>query len=179
MLTGKHFPSWTIPYSLLPGVGKGAWELGFWWLPCLLFRTLSPQKCLDTGPVLENLALVFRSGVLFFMKSQSLDFTNKDPGARYWGESLLSQRGIESPQLTFLLSHHATSLSFLQLSQTTVLKLSVPPFYFLDVSLSILLTPSFSLCFFLTNPMSTSSTGCLLCLLTYGWLYSILFTVFK
>ena len=94
------------------------------------------------------------------------------------GWSLLAQRGRESTQLTFLLigwarrnaplSHHLQENSF---------KLNIPPLYFLCVSPSRLLIPSYSLCFF--SYVHFLSTGCLFCLLTYGWLYLILFTTFK
>lgn len=40
----------------------------------------------------------------FLTKSQSFDFTNKDPEATFWGQNLLAQRVRESIQLTFFLS---------------------------------------------------------------------------
>lgn len=39
-------------------------------------------------------------------------FTNKDLGAKCWGESLLAQKGRESTQLTFFLSLHSKSKFF-------------------------------------------------------------------
>jgi hypothetical protein len=51
----------------------------------------------------------------------------------------------------------------------------VPPFYFPCVSLSTLLASSHILCFFFYA--YSLATGCLLCLLTYGQLYLILFMI--
>jgi hypothetical protein len=86
------------------------------------------------------------------IKSQSeshLDFTNEDLGSRFWGEGLLAQRGRESTQLTLLLSLHPRShnpLSFCL--QKNSFKHNIPPPSTSCASLSIVLTPSCSLCFF-------------------------------
>jgi hypothetical protein len=118
-------------------------------------------------------------GLLFLTKSQTFDFTNEDRGARCWGKSLQAQRGRKSTQLTFLLRHPKTKHSTSALSQNP-LKPSAPPFYFLCVSLSILPTSSYSLWFLPvigSSMVHFLSTCCLLRLLTYDWLYLILFKI--
>lgn len=71
-----------------------------------------------------------------------LNFSNKDLGAKCWGESLLAQRGClrEVTKLTF-----PKGWSFLT---PKTLKLKVLHFYFLCIFPSIFLTSSYSLCFF-------------------------------
>jgi hypothetical protein len=111
---------------------------------------------------------------------QSFNFTNEDLGTRCWGESLLAQRGRESFQPTFLFSQclsskhppHAVSENLLPTERLSLL---------LPVQLSIHHPDSllFSMVFFLTILRSLPATGCLLHLLTYGWLYLILFTGLK
>lgn len=56
---------------------------------------------------------------------------------------------------------------------------SVPPFYFLCISLSVILTPSYSLFFSLIILCSVPVYWLLVPLLTYDWLTLILFTTFK
>ena len=58
-------------------------------------------------------------------------------------------------------------------------KLNVFLFYFLCSSLSSSSSLLLSLVFSLIIYVYFLSTGCLLCLLTYGWLYLSLFTIFK
>ena len=63
------------------------------------------------------------------------------------------------------------------MSPQNPLKLSAHPFYFLCVSIY---PPDFLLLsFFFFNYVHSLSTDCLLCLLAYGCLYLILFTIFK
>lgn len=107
-------------------------------------------------------------------------FTNEDAGARSWGESMLVQRGRESIQLTFLLRwHHRGHPSPLTMFQ----KKKKPPLLqmslFFPQCFSILLPSSYSLLFFKESYIHFLSAGCLICLLTYGWLYLVLFTIFK
>jgi hypothetical protein len=95
-------------------------------------------------------------------KSQMFDFTSKDLGAKCWGENLLAQSMKESTQVTVFLRYYPQRrFSFCTLSQKQ-LKLNGPPFYFLCVSLSILLTSSYFLSFSYVHCLST---GCLLFLL--------------
>ena len=101
-------------------------------------------------------------------KSQLFNFTNEDSGARCWGESLLAQRGRESTQLTFLLNGHPRR------KKPVTLPTECPSFL-LPVHLSSLLTPSHTPRFFFSC-VHFLSVGCLLHLVTYGWLYLILFT---
>ena len=70
------------------------------------------------------------AGILFLTKSQMSSFT------RCWSESLLSQRGRERTQLTFI---PQKTFSFSILSQMPH-KLNAPSFYFLCISLPILLS---------------------------------------
>ena len=87
--------------------------------------------------------------LFFWIKSHLFNFTNKDSGARCWGESLLAQRGRGSIQLTFLLSWHPRSNPLLsqllknqiKTEQNPSFQLNVPPSTSC-VSLSVL-TPSF------------------------------------
>lgn len=98
----------------------------------------------------------------FLTKSQSCNFTNKDSGARCWGDSLLAQRQrkhpADFPKPLFLhISNNKPQTEWM--SHLLPKHLSIPP-------------PDSLYGFFL-------STGCLLGLLTHGWLNLILFTVFK
>lgn len=88
------------------------------------------------------------------LTGKSFNFTNEALEARCGDESPLAQRVRESLQLTFPLSWCLSSNPLMQ-SQETSFQLNVPPFHFLCVSLSVMPTPSYSLWFFLNNPMST------------------------
>lgn len=93
---------------------------------------------------------------------QSFNFTKVDLGARCWGESLQAQGGRGSTQLTFLLSQCPRSNPLSHPFPKTSFKLNAPPFYFLCVSVSVLLTPSYSV-FFPIIP----------CSLPVNWLLSL------
>lgn len=107
--------------------------------------------------------------MLFLPKSQSYNFTSS-LGVRYWGESLIAQRGRE---MTHLLHPLLSCSSFLlhyfnkNSSNKTILQSTSCAF------LSGVRNPSYILLFF---PLSA---GHLLHLLTYCWFYLMLFTVFK
>lgn len=118
--------------------------------------------------------------LLFLNKISIVGLTNEDSGFICWGEILLAQRGRESTPLTFLLNSAPESQH--KCSPKPSRKQNNPSnwvllFYFLCVSL--LSSGSLLLCFFLIIYVYFLSTGCLLCLLTYGWLYLSLFTIFK
>jgi hypothetical protein len=88
--------------------------------------------------------------VVSFLKtiSQMLHFTNEESGVRCWGESLLAQRARKSTQLTFL-SQYREEIPPLFAFSKKPFKLNVPPFYFLCISLSVLLALSYSVFLFL------------------------------
>lgn len=72
---------------------------------------------------------------------------------RLWSQILIAQRGRKSTKLTFLFSWYSKRNASSPYCLKKTFKLSVPPFYFLCIFLSVLLTSSYSLCFF---PMFTS-----------------------
>jgi hypothetical protein len=108
----------------------------------------------------------------FLTKSQLLNFTNEDSGARCWGESLLAQRGKESTQLPFLLSQCLKrNYSFSMQSPKTLQ--TQCPFHLLPVCLSIHPPDSLLLCM----PFPPVFTPCQLVGCSASW--PILLTLFN
>lgn len=112
--------------------------------------------------------------ILFLTKSQSFHLSNNDSGARCWG-NLLSQRGRGSSKLTFLLRWHPTQrlpFLFCHLKQKPQIEC---PSFLLPVHLSI--CPPDSLFLSMVFSCSLPVNWLLVPILTYAWLYLILFTI--
>jgi hypothetical protein len=117
------------------------------------------------------------SQLLFLNKISVVHFYQWRFGSQVLGWKPASSEKQRKPEQISIHSWHLKrkrKSSFSMLSQNSV-KLNAPPFYFPFVSLSVLLTSSYSLWFF--SYVRSLSTGCLLCLLTCGWLSLILFTI--
>lgn len=110
------------------------------WLHLFLFLRIE-------GLSVSEVVLGLLWGFVVLPKSQWLDFTNEDSGTRCWGESLLAQRGREYPASLLLSQCPTRNASLLLLTQKN-LQTECPSFSFLCVSLSILLTSSYSMGFF-------------------------------
>lgn len=110
--------------------------------------------------------------LVFKQKFKCLNFANNDSGDRCWGENLLAHRGREGTHLTILLNQCPKRKRYFLSQQPS--KLKVLPFYFLCISMSVLLTPSYLLSVGILMFLPCQLVAC--CFQTNAGVYLVLFT---